>query len=71
MSHFGPQSPILQTIDLNGLYQFLVQVVFQSHPKPAKDLLQLGIQRVQLFQNVILTLFQLVQKLPWLDIRDL
>ena len=54
-----------------GLNQFLVQVVLQSHPKPAKDLLQLGIQRVQLFQNVILTLFQLVQKLTWFDIRDL
>ncbi len=59
ISHFGQPSPISPPIS-TVLHQVLVQIIFQSHPQPPKDLLQLGVQRVQLLQNVILTLFQLV-----------
>jgi hypothetical protein len=70
MSRFEQQAPTSPPISI-CLDQVFVKVVFQGHPKSAKDLLQMGVQGVQLFQNVILTLFQLVQKLTWFDIRDL
>jgi hypothetical protein len=63
-----PENSPLFDIPLN---QIFVQLIFESHPQAAKNLLQLVVQGVELLENVVLPLLQFVEQLTGFEIRYL